>query len=297
MALNCAGIENLLESELFGYQRGALPTQSRPNLDDSNSRRAAHLLDEIGEMSPSAQAKLLRVLEHRQVDPLGDTRSIRVDIRVIGATTKICRLRSRAIPAGSLLSAERLPTAHPAAPRTTRRYRTNSDVISGGRPQGSRLSHQGHHPAALIILQDHDGPATLPTAQHSRGSTIACKDGVTPTGPPPCPFGAKLLKDRPGNRKASPWPLASRPRRWKETPHRSTATHRRQYPEANLRSSRSPAIHSDIAWQSTRTLIRMLKQAPTSFSAQDNPQRSHEATPPVLSPLRPRWMACLSILT
>ena len=90
VALNCAGIpEHLLESELFGYQRGAFTDakQAKPGRFQQ-AEGGTLFLDEIGEMSPSAQAKLLRVLENHQVDPLGDTRSIHVNIRVIAATNE-----------------------------------------------------------------------------------------------------------------------------------------------------------------------------------------------------------------
>jgi DNA-binding NtrC family response regulator len=90
VALNCAGIpEHLLESELFGHQRGAFTDAKHTKPGRFQLAEGGTLfLDEIGEMSPSAQAKLLRVLENHQVDPLGDTRSIRVDIRVIAATNE-----------------------------------------------------------------------------------------------------------------------------------------------------------------------------------------------------------------
>ncbi len=90
VALNCAGIpEHLLESELFGHQRGAFTDakQAKPGRFQL-AEGGTLFLDEIGEMSPSAQAKLLRVLENHQFDPLGDTRSIRVNIRVIAATNE-----------------------------------------------------------------------------------------------------------------------------------------------------------------------------------------------------------------
>src|SRR5690349_18152900 len=90
VALNCAGIpEHLLESELFGYQRGAFTDakQSKPGRFQM-AEGGTLFLDEIGEMSLSAQAKLLRVLQDHLVDPLGDTRSIKVNIRVIAATNE-----------------------------------------------------------------------------------------------------------------------------------------------------------------------------------------------------------------
>ncbi len=90
VALNCAGIpEHLLESELFGYQRGAFTDakQAKPGRFQQ-AEGGTLFLDEIGEMSSAAQAKLLRVLENHQVDPLGDTRSIHVNIRVIAATNE-----------------------------------------------------------------------------------------------------------------------------------------------------------------------------------------------------------------
>jgi DNA-binding NtrC family response regulator len=87
-AVNCAAIPgNLLESELFGFKRGAFSGADR---DKPGLIRAADggtlLLDEIGDMPHEAQAKLLRVLQAREVLPLGATTPEPVDVRIVGAT-------------------------------------------------------------------------------------------------------------------------------------------------------------------------------------------------------------------
>ena len=93
VAVNCAALpEHLLEDELFGHVKGAF---SGAQSDRTGLIRAAHegalLLDEVGEMSPALQAKLLRVLEDRRVRPLGGERELPVDIQVIGATHRDLR--------------------------------------------------------------------------------------------------------------------------------------------------------------------------------------------------------------
>jgi sigma-54 dependent transcriptional regulator, acetoin dehydrogenase operon transcriptional activator AcoR len=87
-AINCAAIPpNLLESELFGYRRGAFSGADRdkPGLIKL-ADRGTLFLDEIGDMPLDAQAKLLRVLQSREVFPLGATTPERVDIRIVCAT-------------------------------------------------------------------------------------------------------------------------------------------------------------------------------------------------------------------
>jgi len=93
VAVNCAALpEHLLEDELFGHVKGAF---SGAQTDRPGLIRAAHegalLLDEVGEMSPALQAKLLRVLEDRRVRPLGGEREQPVDILVIAATHRDLR--------------------------------------------------------------------------------------------------------------------------------------------------------------------------------------------------------------
>ena len=90
VAINCAAIpETLLESELFGHERGAFTDAKRSHVGlFAQSHQGTIFLDEIGDMSPSLQAKLLRVLEEKRFYPLGSERPVNVDVRVIVATNK-----------------------------------------------------------------------------------------------------------------------------------------------------------------------------------------------------------------
>src|SRR5262249_20888499 len=83
VAVNCSAIpEALLESELFGYRRGAFTDarDDRPGLFQT-AQRGTILLDEIGDMAPALQGKLLRVLQEREVHPLGASAPVPVDAR------------------------------------------------------------------------------------------------------------------------------------------------------------------------------------------------------------------------
>ncbi|NOS80069.1 MAG: sigma-54-dependent Fis family transcriptional regulator [Nitrospira sp.] len=181
VALNCAGIpEHLLESELFGYQRGAFTDakQSKPGRFQLASGGTL-FLDEIGEMSSSAQAKLLRVLENHQIDPLGDTQSIHVDIRVIAATNEDLPAQ---IKAGRfrLDLYYRLNVYQLRIPPLRERPEDIEPILTSfleaaRRNHGCRI--KGITPAALTILQTHDWPGNVRELHNVvEGLTITCKD-------------------------------------------------------------------------------------------------------------------------
>jgi len=88
IAINMAAIpENLLESELFGYEKGAFTDASEARAGKFEAADGGTIfLDEIGEMPPPLQAKILRVLQEREVTRLGSSKPIKVNIRIISAT-------------------------------------------------------------------------------------------------------------------------------------------------------------------------------------------------------------------
>jgi len=93
IAVNCPSIpENILESELFGYKKGAFThaTQDRTGLFQE-ADTGTIFLDEIGDVSPTIQTKLLRVLQEKEVKPLGDARPVKIDVRIIASTNRILK--------------------------------------------------------------------------------------------------------------------------------------------------------------------------------------------------------------
>lgn len=90
VAVNCPTVpENILESELFGYKKGAFTHATTNKIGLFQEADGGSIfMDEIGDISPSIQTKLLRVLQEKEIKPLGDTKSIQVDVRIISSTNQ-----------------------------------------------------------------------------------------------------------------------------------------------------------------------------------------------------------------
>ena len=117
MAINCAAVpETLLESELIGHEKGAFTdakVQKKGLVRDG--RRRDLFLDEIGDMEPGMQAKLLRVLEERSFRRVGGTKDIQIDVRIVSATNQdlLKTSRRKDLPCRSLLSYSGHPDLSP----------------------------------------------------------------------------------------------------------------------------------------------------------------------------------------
>src|SRR5690606_1203492 len=90
VAVNCAAMpDGLLESELFGYEKGAFTGADQRKIGKFElAHQSTFLLDEVSELPLGLQAKLLRVLQEGEIERLGGTKSIKVDVRVIAATNR-----------------------------------------------------------------------------------------------------------------------------------------------------------------------------------------------------------------
>jgi len=209
LALNCAGIpEPLLESELFGYQRGAFTDAKHAKPGKFQLAGGGTLfLDEIGEMSLPAQAKLLRVLEDHVVDPLGDTHSIKVNIRVIAATNEDLPAH---IKAGRfrLDLFYRLNVYQLRLPPLRERPDDVAPILKyfldhAREHRGCRI--QGIAPDALALLEKHDWPGNVRELHNVvEGLTITCKSGtIQPEHLPPMFRTAKASASSVSSEKSS----------------------------------------------------------------------------------------------
>ena len=146
VAVNCGALsETLLDSELFGHMRGAFTGA------DSNKKglievaeKGTIFLDEIGEMSPVVQVKLLRVLQERKFRRLGGTEEIDADIRILAATNRDLSkmVAEGAVPRGPVLSHQRDPAAAAAAARAAGRH---SPARRAFRREVRAADGQAHH--------------------------------------------------------------------------------------------------------------------------------------------------------
>ncbi len=133
VALNCSAIpETLLEAELFGHVRGAFTgaVGARQGRFEQ-AHKGTLFLDEVGTMSTALQMKLLRALQEREFERVGDNQTIKVDVRVIAATNSdLARMvDGRHLPRGPLLPAERHPGAAAAAARAARGHPDPGDAL------------------------------------------------------------------------------------------------------------------------------------------------------------------------
>ncbi len=186
IAVNCGAIPaNLVESELFGHERGAFTGAFDRQVGKFvDADMGTIFLDEISEMPPETQVKLLRVLQDGEVQPLGARLPVRVDVRVIAATNKVLE---KEVLEGRFREDlyYRLNVMHVAVPPLRDR---KSDIPALARHLLTRLSDQpglrslGITSEALSLLMRHDWPGNVRQLQNVlfRAAVLCEGDALTP---------------------------------------------------------------------------------------------------------------------
>ena len=168
--VNCAAIpETLLESELFGHEKGAFTgarAQRIGRFEEAND--GTIFLDEIAEMSPALQAKLLRVTQDGRFQRVGSNREIHTNARILAASNRNLEdeVKDRAVSRGFVLPAERGGVEHPAVARAARGH------FAAGKPV-----HRGNCPGPRAVFRHgRRVPGTLCVA--GQRARIAQRDGT-----------------------------------------------------------------------------------------------------------------------
>ncbi|HZY02115.1 MAG TPA: sigma-54 dependent transcriptional regulator [Anaeromyxobacteraceae bacterium] len=184
LPLSCAAIpETILESELFGYERGAFTgAVGRKEGRFERAHGGTLFLDEVGEMSPSVQVKLLRVLQDGVVERLGGTQPIQVDVRLVAATNKDLETEVRAGRFREDLF-YRLNVVHVRLP-PLRERREDVPLLAAAflnrfaEQNGKKL--RGFTTAALAALESYDWPGNVRELLHAveRGVVLTRRELV-----------------------------------------------------------------------------------------------------------------------
>lgn len=180
--INCAAIpENLIESEFFGHEKGAFTgalTKREGRFELAHS--GTILLDEVSEVSPQVQAKLLRVLQERELERVGGNRTIKVDVRVLATTNRQLEasvekkefrqdlyFRLNVVPVKVPPLRDRMEDVPFLADQFMQRF---------ARKHGVRV--QGMHPGCVVALKRHAWPGNVRELQNViERAVILCGDG------------------------------------------------------------------------------------------------------------------------
>ncbi|HKW03482.1 MAG TPA: sigma 54-interacting transcriptional regulator [Vicinamibacterales bacterium] len=183
--VNCAAIpETLLESELFGHVRGAFTGATGPKKGKfALANRGSIFLDEIGTMSVGLQAKLLRVLQEREIEPLGSERSEHVDVRVIAATNRPLR---QLIDDGRFLEDlfYRLHVVRIVVPPLRERLEDIPLLVEHFVEKHADLSGKpidALEPGVLALLQEHHWPGNVRELENTIERAVVLTTGPTIT--------------------------------------------------------------------------------------------------------------------
>ncbi len=183
LSLNCAALpEGLLESELFGHVKGSFTgaVRDKEGLFVAASG-GSFFLDEVGEMAPSTQVKLLRVLQQREVIPVGSTKAVQVDVRLIAATNRDLerdieqgRFRSDLYYRLNVISVE-LPPLRARLddiPLLAEHFLTREAERTGGKPK--KLSDE-----VMDILQEYPWPGNVRELENVIERAVVLTNGAT----------------------------------------------------------------------------------------------------------------------
>jgi DNA-binding NtrC family response regulator len=204
VAVNCSAFpENLLESELFGHVRGAFTgaNTSKPGkfeLADGGTL----LLDEISEMPLSLQPKLLRVLQEREVDRLGDTRPLPVDVRVIATTNRSLRAQVDAgqFRADLFYRLHVVPLAIPPLRERREDILPLAEYFVRKHAEGERRSAYLISPEFATQMENHNWPGNVRELENAIRRSLALTSGVT-LGPQSMEAGSLGSAEKPSGLK------------------------------------------------------------------------------------------------
>lgn len=189
--LNCAALnENLLESELFGHEKGAFTgADNRRKGRFETAARGTLFLDEIGDMSAQTQAKILRVLQEGELERLGGSETIKVDVRLVAATNKDL---SNMVQEGSFrqdlfFRLSVVPIELPPLRERIEDIPALADFFLKRYTKKNQKDIRGFHPQALMLLARYSWPGNIRELENSiERAVILCPgEQITPKELPP----------------------------------------------------------------------------------------------------------------
>jgi len=186
VALNCAALtETLLESELFGHERGAFTSaicQKKGLLEVAEG--GSVFLDEVGELSPTLQAKLLRVLQEREFVRVGGTRSIKLNVRFLAATNKDLQkaVREEKFRVDLFHRLNVISVTMPPLREHTEDIQHLAEHFASRYAQKCNRSVKGISPEARACLMQYDWPGNIRELENAmeRAIVIGSSDFILP---------------------------------------------------------------------------------------------------------------------